>query len=1156
MFTKAPGKTEIDPNKVVLTARLLAWLTLALLGFGVIGRADDFSTRRTAFLNYYDTTVPNVSQTGSGPHRIGRTGFWAAEGRFLNDDLANGSNYMYAALGDADSEGTDAGFSMWPAMDCFLRWNTLTSVFTPAVTNLFKTQLTTNGTNYSSGATSNQRMMFSTARYLAGCVWGATAFPSGSQYQADYGTGDPTGKAYVSNTIVNIPRYGFLEHDSLIYVQFTLGPIFTLAQYAPDADLRNKARMAFDWAVAANAGYYFYDNWAIASDRTEPYWVQNDPSETTMMSYLFFGGPTPVSYLESYPSALYCMTGFPGVLPEVTMAATNRSQAYTHYATAMRNTGSNNVVYNNAYFKTSYIAPGYSLYSQAECGVATNTDGSFSITNYGTVSLSDPHQMQRWGVVWNAPKDQTKFWVTNPYNPVYYGSSPNLYIGTTSFEDTVQLGGTLAAVYNIPTDATKADWNHSGVPMANYQLLEGQIPTNYSAVIDNAATSGRLFLHYTNVLIALYISTNFTWLADTNLTNYFQVPANIAGLAVETASTNEYAQPTASARLSAFANDVLSHSSVNTNFLSGANPTMIYSDRHSNLLQVTFGQGSWTNGQRVDYQQWPTISNPWMYQPQAGNLFIFGTNRTIIYNFNTWTESTNNRPTILTTASVTTTQNTFVDIDLGTRLSDTETPASNLLFSVSNPTNGTVLLLADGHTARFTPANNYSGPAGFAFAGSDYGIDPRLVLHYDFEPPNTLSTNVILDVSGNARPATVSAAGTGAATYDSSTPAALQPFSTQSLRLTESGANASRLTTTVNIGNLSMTNGSWTFTSWFKRATQTNDDFLFYMGSGDGFGGSGDELQLYCLANTNTIALSHWTNSASTIQDLALAPTNSVDINQWHHVAVVFERTSDAIGNVRLYLDGAPAATASNITWALRQDCPLVFGGNASTTSKVYRWFNGSLDDLALFRGALSSAEVARLATRTVSHFGGFTVSNSVAVTVTPRPNTAPTINPIPNTNINAGVTLALNISNYTFDPDAPPQILTFGLTAGPTNASLGTNTGVLLWRPIMAQAATTNLFKVSSTDNGSPSLSATQSFTVIVNELHRPLLDGVTVESAQCGFQVHGDFGPDYIIQVSTNLTSWTNLFTTNSPALPFNWQDTNSQAFPRRFYRVLLNP
>jgi hypothetical protein len=770
-----------------------------------MGRADDFNARRGAFLNYYATAVPNVSQTGSGPHRIGRTGFWAAEGRFYTNDLANGSNYMVAALGDADSEGTDAGFGMWPAMDCYLRWNAvLPGVFTPAITNLFKTRLTANGTNYSSGATSNQRMMFATARYLAGSVWGTNAFPAGSQYEADYGTGDPTGKAYVSNTIANLPLYGFLEHDSLVYVQFTLGPVYTLSQYAPDPVLRNKARVAFDWAVAEMAGYYFYDNWAVASDRTEPYWTQNQPTSTTMMTYLFFGGPIPSTYLESYPSALYCMSNFPGVLQEVVLAATNRSQAYTAHTTAMRNTSG----YNNAYFKTSFITPGYSLYSQAECGVATNNDGNFTVTNFSTVSLSDPHQMQRWGVIWNAPSDQTKFWITNPYNPVYSGSSPNTYIGTTISEEVVQLGGTLAAVYSIPTNSTKADWNHNGVAMTNYQVLEGQIPTNYSAVIDTAATDGRLFLHYTNILISLYISTNFNWGADTNLTNYFLIPANIAGLAVETASPNEYTQSTAALRLAAFRNDVLTSGSVNINFLTGANPAMTYTDRHSNALQITFGTGAMTNGHSIDYQQWPTIGNPWMYQPQLGNLSIYGSNRTVSYDLLNWMEATNNRP---------------------------------VLAAISNRTT-------------------------------------------------------------------------------------------------------------------------------------------------------------------------------------------------------------------------------------------------------------------------------------------------------------------------NAGAMLV--ITNTATDPDQPPQTLTFALPVAPANADIATNTGVLSWRPAVAQANSTNLFTVTVTDSGTPTLSATQSFTVIVNKLNLPVLARPVLTNNQFAFQINGDPGPDYTIQGSTNLSVWTNLFTTNPSALPFNWTDTNTPPPVRRYYRLLLKP
>jgi len=1149
-----------QPHGYNFSSNAIKLLVLALaLKFDVVTRAD-FAAQSAAFLHYYDTTMPNTNEfydSGGGPNRIGETGFWSAEGRLLTNDVVNGANFINFALEDAPAGGDDAGFSMWPAMDCYLRWHaTLPSVFTPAITNMFETQLTANGTNYGSGSTANQEMMLSTTRYLAGSVWGTNAFPSGSEYQTAYGTGDPTGKAYVSNAIVNIPLYGFMEHDSLIYIEYSLGPIYTLEQFAPDPVLRNKARMAFDWAVAEMSGYYFYDNWAIASDRTEPYWVQDNPptGDTTLMTYLFFGGPTPAIYLTSYASAPYCQPNFQGVLPEVVMAATNRMQAYTHYSTDMENTGSNNVIYNNAYFKTSYITPGYAVYSQAECGVATNFDGSFSITNYGTVSLNMPNQMQRWGVIWNAPNDQTKFWITNPYNPVYSGSYPNIYIGTTVSEETVQLGGTLAAVYNIPTNATRADWVHGGIAMTNYQVLEGQIPTNYTAVIDDAATSGRLFLHYTNVLIALYISTNFTWVADTNETNYFLIPANIAGLAIETAAPNEYTQSTASLRLAAFASDVLNHGSVNTNFLTGPNPAMIYTDRNSNTVQITFGQGAKTNGQSIDYQQWPTISNPWMYQAQLGNLFIFGTNRTIIDNYNTWTETTNSQPTLLTNVPVTMAENTATNIVLTSLVSDAETPSSNLLFSVCNPTNGTVTLLSNGRTADFAPATNFTGTAGFSFTTTDYGIDPQLVLYYNFQPPDTQASNLIADISGNARNAGIVTVGAGAAGYNSSVPPELSPFSAQSLLLTQNdnGANAVALSRMVTTGNLSMTNESWTFATWFNRATQTNDNFIFYVGTSKGFGGDGDELQLYGVGNTNLIALSHW--NADNVQDIALAPTNAVGTNQWHHVALVFQRIADGTNNVNLYLDGSLVGTATNVTWALHQNYPLVFGGHNSMTTKTYRWFNGALDDLALFRGALSSNEIAQLATRTVSQLGGWTVTNAISVSVVARTNTPPTLAAIANHTINAGITLV--ITNVASDTNQPPPTLTFGLTVAPTNAVMATNTGILTWRPTVAQADSTNPFSVTVADNGTPSLSATQNFTVTVNSLDRPLLSNPMVTNDQIIFQISGDFGPDYIIQDSTNLAAWANLFTTNSPALPFTWTDANSTYSPQRFYRLQLAP
>jgi len=54
----------------------------------------------------------------------------------------------------------------------------------------------------------------------------------------------------------------------------------------------------------------------------------------------------------------------------------------------------------------------------------------------------------------------------------------------------------------------------------------------------------------------------------------------------------------------------------------------------------------------------------------------------------------------------------------------------------------------------------------------------------------------------------------------------------------------------------------------------------------------------------------------------------------------------------------------------------------------------------------------------------------------------------------------------------------------------------------------------------------------------------------------VNGDPNHDYIIQVSSNLTDWQNIFTNFNPALPFIWNDPGAGDFTRRYYRVQIAP
>jgi hypothetical protein len=167
--------------------------------------------------------------------------------------------------------------------------------------------------------------------------------------------------------------------------------------------------------------------------------------------------------------------------------------------------------------------------------------------------------------------------------------------------------------------------------------------------------------------------------------------------------------------------------------------------------------------------------------------------------------------------------------------------------------------------------------------------------------------------------------------------------------------------------------------------------------------------------------------------------------------------------------------------------------------------------------------------------------------------NTPPTLAAIASRTI--GVGLTLNITNAANDLDVPAQMLTFSLLTAPASATIHPNSGVLSWRPLVTHANTTNNFSIRVADDGSPSLSATQSFDVTVTNLVKPQISTTVGGGNQLVLQVSGAGGPDYQIQSSTNLVNWSAVFTTNSPPMPFAWTNV-STGLPRNLFRVQAGP
>lgn len=160
----------------------------------------------------------------------------------------------------------------------------------------------------------------------------------------------------------------------------------------------------------------------------------------------------------------------------------------------------------------------------------------------------------------------------------------------------------------------------------------------------------------------------------------------------------------------------------------------------------------------------------------------------------------------------------------------------------------------------------------------------------------------------------------------------------------------------------------------------------------------------------------------------------------------------------------------------------------------------------------------------------------------------------IANQAINPDVTLTL--TNSASDTNTPPPTLAYTLLNGPTNATLNASNGVFVWRPLLSQANTTNLVAVQAADASAPGLTATNVFTITVHPVILPVASASVAAGGRVNVVIAGARGPDYGLLVSTNLSDWQLLFSTNAPALPVTFGDPNQGHGPARFYRIQMGP
>jgi hypothetical protein len=148
---------------------------------------------------------------------------------------------------------------------------------------------------------------------------------------------------------------------------------------------------------------------------------------------------------------------------------------------------------------------------------------------------------------------------------------------------------------------------------------------------------------------------------------------------------------------------------------------------------------------------------------------------------------------------------------------------------------------------------------------------------------------------------------------------------------------------------------------------------------------------------------------------------------------------------------------------------------------------------------AANQAPSTNLITTVVTDNGvpPLSATNSFSVVVVPSSNSPPVLGHMYDYTINE--LSPFFVLNAATDADAPPEVLTYALINPPAGMAISTN-GLISWTPTEAQGPSTNLITTVVTDNGAPPLSATNTFTVVVDEVNSaPVLGTLTNRIIRC---------------------------------------------------------
>lgn len=532
------------------------------------------------------------------------------------------------------------GFGLWSMINVYLRYQD--QMDEPLKAD-FKWLFTSN-TSWS-GSTGNLSFLIPLNLYLTDSIWGPSLLPKNGRYGA---RGADAMKMFQKRITYTATR-GSPEFASRPYMIYNIGTLLSFDNKFTDKELSRRALMAYEMSIAHAAGTWLNGNWATPAGRSYPGYVTQAPNGCADMLWAYFGGKTPK--LGGNTTAVFAVAEPWRPHPLIVKAATDRSQAYVHRS---RFDGDH-------HFQTSFVNKTYALFSTAVTHPATGRKSGI----WG--------QTYPYGVMFDQP-DASKSsicWMTVPC----YDDQPltNYTQGVSSrFAEYLQHRGSLLLVANDLTNPefkpkVRTDLKENKPFTTDAWYVLAYIPYGYQAMINDSRETGRVFLDYGSVLLAISASQPFAW--DPTAKVYagkggfhkndseFRVFGRNAAVAMETALPAEFSGTTPAERLAKFKSAIVATTKVSVTTVKVPPPPPaptkdkkpaapigpsqvakgVYMDRFGTKLEKTFQGEALIDGQPVDYASWPLVDNPWIHQDWEGNMRISDGITERLYDVTHWT---------------------------------------------------------------------------------------------------------------------------------------------------------------------------------------------------------------------------------------------------------------------------------------------------------------------------------------------------------------------------------------------------------------------------------------------------------------------------------------------------------------------------------------